>query len=429
MTRGPLIAIAVCALLGSLGATPVPPRGVAGAASSRLEVIPDLDGTSRLRVAHALRFGLDLPGRWRVDLFAAARFGGGFGLSRSVELASASLRYDGPELGLVLGRFAEPGVTGRLLLDGVAVRLGGRWSPVGARVWLGHSWHPEAAWSAAPEIAGGGEITLRPPRPDGGSGPSVLALGASVRGAGAAPELRLWAHGDGRMRSGGRWALGVEGAPLSPEASRGAPVRILARLDSPTLGAVAAGLEARWEGLPRLGVPLGLPTPMELLAPHGYGVMRGRVGVRVGRWDVRVAGGPTVRPHVGGPPRAGWIGRAHASVELTPTLRAGALVCGAGLGPSLASGGGGSATLRLAAFDGTLEGVILRLQGLDGRGSAVAELRARAALRLPSPTPGGPVVRISGEIAGGEDRLLAAFVRGGIGVEVSAASGSRGGTR
>jgi hypothetical protein len=406
------------------------PTGAAGAASSRLEVVPDAGGAARLRVAHGLRLGLDLPGRWRVDLFAAARFGGGFGLSRAVELASASLRYDGPAFGLAVGRFAEPGVHGRLLLDGVSVRVGEAGAFLGARAWVGHSWHPEPAWTAAPEVSGGAEITLRPPRPDGDPGPTVLALGGSLRGAGAVPELRLWAHGDGRIRGGGRWALGVESAPSSPERLRSpAPLRAIVRLDGPTLRAVAGGVEARWEGLPRLGVPLGLPTPQELLAPHGYGVVRGRLGVRMGRWEGSVDGGPTVRPHPGGPLRAGWIARVRSSVGLGPSVRIGGLVTGAGLGPSWVAGGGGAASVQLGALDGTLEGVLLRVRGLDGLVGSVAELRARAVVTLPAPAPGAPLVRISGEIAGGEDRLLAAFVRGGLGVELSGAGGTRGGAR
>ena len=296
----------------------------------------------------------------------------------------------------------------------MAARIGGARELVAGRVWLGHSWHPEAGWAAAPELAGGGELELRPPRPGGLPGPATIVVGGSLRGAGAAPEVRAWARAGGAGAQGQRWSAGVEGAP-GPVAAEGAPVRASIALAGPLGRVVDVGLDVRWEGLPRLGVPLGVPTPLEVLAPGGYGLARARIGLRLARLDLRLEGGPTVRPSRG-VAVVGGTAKVSASVPIGRRAGISVVGLGAGFGSALAGGGGGGLWLSRGPVDVSVDLAVLRLRGLDHGSGWIADGRVRAGVSLLERR--GPGLRVYGEVAAGADRLLAPYVRGGVGVEV-----------
>ncbi len=408
------LAFAVALLLAG-PAMAAPPNLVA---TSRLELVPDTDGTTRARVAHGLRLGVRLAPGWRFDLVGAARFGGAFGVGRLAELNRIAVRYDSPGLSVSVGRVASPGTIGTSLLDGVVLGLRSLESVVVGRVWFGHAWHPELGLPDMPNLAGGGEVHLRPHAKGGGRGPISVVLGGSLRGAGAAPEGRLWTSFEGINGRGGLWGLGVEGGLGAPGTLPVVPLRAHARVRGPVSKAVDLGAELRWEGLPRIGIPMRAPSALELLAPDGYGVARFKMVTRIGPVHLDLTGGPTVQPVLGRTVRAGGITRLSGSIPVGKLGHVGALAVVAGFGRSLAGGGGASGTIVLGRFDASLEATLLRFVGLDHSQGWVGEVRARAGVLLPPPIEHGPSVRILGQLAGGADRVLLASIRGGLAVEV-----------
>ncbi len=399
-----------------------PVVGLDAGGSSRLELLPDWSGDLRVRAAHSLRLGLDVGPRWRVDLHAAARFGGSWNVDGVIDLYRASVRYDAQDFGVVIGRVVEPGSIGRLLLDGAVVRIGDTRDLLGARAWIGHSWHPEAAWTAHPTLTGGGELRLRPRRPGGGAGPVVAALGGSMRGGGELPEGRVWLKGDGVSAVGGRWNLSVEaGFGEHLPWTEVPPIAVKGGLRGPVGRVLDLGIEARWEGLPLRGIPLGLPTPLELLAPSGYGVARAHVGLRAGPVRLALDGGPTVQPVEGEVVRYGGVGKLRASAPVAKVLNVSGVLLGASFGSSWAAGGGAGVGVDVGPLDAELSGTLLRHRGLDHAAAWVGEGRLRAGVLLPLPSGSvAPTVRIYGEVAGGADRLLDGWIRGGVGVDLAA---------
>ncbi len=404
---------------------PPPPPDVA--ASGRVEFLPDTDGASRVRVGHALRLIAPLAKRWTLDVHAGARLGGGFGLERSVELARAAVRYRGATVAFSAGRVVEPSTAGRLLLDGVVLSLSTPDRAATVLTWMGHSWHPEIAWDADWELSGGAELRVRPRTPAGRASGAGFVLGGSLRGDGDLPEGRLWAGGE---------AAGARGQTVSARVEGGFAEGLLAPGHVPLIASVRArgpvdrrlelGAELRWEGLPRLGVPLGVPTPLELLAPSGYAVARGSAALDLGAVNVRLEGGPTLQPADDGAPRVGGIGDLSVSVAAGRFVELGLHGLGGGLGSTWAAGGGGSATLRKGPLDLGVDGSVLRFAGLDGAPAWIGEARARTAVLIAPPAPSPFSLRVQAEVAGGADRVLAAWVRGGVGLEFTAARDPRG---
>ena len=401
-------------------AAAAPPIALDAGGSSRLELVPDWDGAARVRAAHSFRLGLEVGPRWRVDLHAGARFGGALYADAAADLYRATVRYMAPSVDLTLGRLMEPGSTGRLLLDGAVLHVGHPRDLLGFKVWVGHSWHPEAAWDASREVTGGGELRLRPRRPSGSAGPVVAALGGSLRGNGDLPTGRAWINADGIDVRGGSWGAGVETAFAEDLGWDGEPpLRAFGRLSGPLGRHVDLGVEVRYEGLPPIGVPLGLPGPMELLSPDGYGVARGHLNVRAGKLHLSLQGGPTLQPAEADVLRTGGLARLSATAQVNRVLRVGGLVIGAGFASSWVAGGGANAGVEVGPLHATVSGTVLRHRGLDHAALWVGEGRGRAGVLLP--LPGGvmlPRIRIYGEVAGGADRLLEGWVRGGVGVDI-----------
>ena len=180
-------------------------------AGSRVELLPATNGSTGVRVLHGMRLGVDLAARWRLDLAVAARFGTWTSPDRSAELSRIALSYSTPGFALSAGRVHVVSGTGARMLDGVALRWGRPGSPLGGRAWVGHPWHPELGLLEHPSLAAGGELLLRPPGPAGRIGPVMLTVGGAIRGAGAAPDGRLWLRADGMDARGGSWTAGVEG--------------------------------------------------------------------------------------------------------------------------------------------------------------------------------------------------------------------------
>ena len=396
-------------------------------AGARVELVPDVRGQPWGRVAHGLRLGVALDSRWRLDVAAAARLTTVAAPGpRAVELNRVALAWSGDGVSLSVGRIAAGAATGSALLDGIAVRVGRRADVVGGRAWFGHPWHPELGLTEHPGLAGGVEVHARPPGRGGGRGPVVIAIGAGLRGAGGRPQARVWAHADGIDGAGGRWAAGIEGGLGAQVVAPGA-LRAWGRASRPLGRALRLGIEARWEGLPRLVLPLGTPSALELLAPDGYGVARGRADVTLGPVRLGVSGGPTLQP-TPHRPVLGGIARIDGGAPIGRHGELGAVGIVAAAGGSRVVGGGASGALRTQPLDVHIDALLLRLRGLDGAEAWVGEVRARAAVFVPTPSPRAPDLRVGAEIAGGADRMLLASIRGGLAVEL-VLPGSRGGVR
>lgn len=401
--------LAACATLGCANAWG---GTVEASASSRIELVPDWDGSARVRAGHFVSLVAHAGPRWTFDVSGAGRFGGSWHPA-AFDLYRAAIHYDRGNFGLVLGRMVEPGPNARLRLDGALVRLGG--GGVQGRIWVGHSWHPELAWNDVPQLAVGGDISLRPA---GGLG--AVSAGALLRGAGGVPDGRVWLLADGRDLRGAFWLVSLEAA-LGP--SRGpalVPFRGAAALRAPLGAHVELAADLRWEGLPPVTIPLGASSPLDRISSRGYGVTRGSAAVHFGPLHVTVEGGPTFRPeggwHVGG------IGKAMIGIERGHGLRVSVGGIGAAIGSTWIAGGVAESRLDLGPLHSELAGSGLRMRGLDHHVGWVGDGRARLGVTVPVPKLRlASALRVYGEVAAGADRLLTPWVRGGLGIELRAA--------
>ena len=179
---------------------------------------------------------------------------------------------------------------------------------------------------------------------------------------------------------------------------------------------VDVGLALAWHDLPPDAVPESTTEFVQSLAPEGYGRAEGRLRIGSREVGVRLEGGATVRPLDAGPQVGGRV-RLGFDAGSGPLLFS---VFGtwADIGPSYYGGGG----FGIAGETGRLrlkgEGAIFEFAGLDGRGGIVGEGRLKAELSLPTPRIGESRgdLRLVAEAAGGADRLLAPWIRAGVGL-------------
>ena len=400
------------------------------------ESLPDVNGASRVRLRNDLWARFVMHRRWSLVVSGNLRFGrrlnddgpadrvkfAGEGIDEA-DLYRFALRYAAPELTLTAGRFVRIASSGPARLDGVSVELGGQSVPVGAEVRFGRLGHFEALTPVS-ALAGGVDALLLPPGPRGGRGVAVIRLGYDFHK--SVPGLRHHWHGQLMVRSGTGSSIGGGGElgliPAGDPAGQddlGLRAWVRGTLAPGSRVRIIAGF--RWEDLPPSRVPETSLPILEALVPRGYAVAHVDVELFPGPLQLRIGGGPTLLPSAEGPPRVGGTGKASVDLPVgagrfgffgAGTSVAGSGYIGGGLGSSGAIG-----PLYLVGDVGAY-----RMAGLDRAPGLVLEGRLAAELVLPLPQRVALAtgdLRIVGSVAGGTDRLLAPWIRAGIGLRGS----------
>ncbi len=444
MSARGLCVATLCVSLG-LGVGQAAAGGLDLRAGTAVDAVPDIDGAARIRLRNDIWLHARLHPRWSV--FAAGNLRFGWRLSNDVDpdrpkyagegideadLYRLGLRYSAPDLSLNLGRFVRPAVGGLYRVDGVAAEIGADSLPVGVEVWFGRLGHPEPLTPVS-SLGGGVELRLTPPGAHGlGWSGAAIRVGYDFDKSVYGLRHRVHATGSYRNGAGSSVAGGAEiGLLPAPADEAAGELETGARawfrgVATPNHDVEVSG-EFRWEGLPAPSVPESSAEVLRTLVPQGYAVAQVAVELRLAGPRLRIAGGPTVLPHEGGP-RGGGTGKVWLEVALAHGS-VGVFGTGTAVGGSSYAGGGSDISGRLGPVRLRGDLGLYRFAGLDGQVGLVGEGRFDADVLVPFPkarSPLGGDLRIAVHVAGGADRLLAPWVRAGLAVRI-ALSATRGG--
>jgi hypothetical protein len=377
--------------------------GPSSSAGIALELLPDHDGSSRLRTRFLLATEHRPAPGWEAAFSASFRLSSHLaaplGTTGGFDLHAGSMRYRSALATVAVGRLAGPSIGTRL--DGVEARIGQPRDLVSAVLFGGRRAHVEAGFFGASMLVGGGEVRVAPRGRSGRWGGTVLHLGAEARYSASGPSSRIFGGARSVFAGGAAGAFTVE--TRTGTASL-VPLRAAMSVAVPLADAHVSS-ELRWEGLP--ADVASLRTPWDFLTPYGYAALRVALSVRVGEWDVSGSGGPSARPVPGG---VAWGGIARVDVSRSGRhLRAGGYVIAAAASPGNLFGGGAFAAISARRLAVTADLGVFAKRPFAGAYSPVVEARARAEWR-----PGGSGLRLAAEAAAGADRLRAPYARGGL---------------
>lgn len=379
--------IALLALLSAHAAT--------GEVTLGGELLPDSFGTSRARGSLGLSVG-ESYGAWQIGLSGTIRGAADndpVGALERAELDGALGRMD-----IGLGRLVRMDLRGNERLDGATVGGGnGTWS---GSLWGGRLWFPEALTITDGTWVGGGEGRVRLAQPILDARVSA-GLGAELRVTDGAFGGRIHAGADARgVLGGGMRAV----AEVDPGENRW---RAQARIGAPLTRALDIGASWRWEDLPPATIPDAAAPPASWLSDGGYGVAAGSVRLRTAGRSVAVEAGPVI----GAADGIGAIGRVDAGATSGATTGS-VFGTGAWTGENGYVGGGLGIAEGAEHLGGGVEGGVYRVRHLDERDSWAGEARAHARGSIGAMERAGLALEV--EVAGGADRLLSPWVRGGV---------------
>lgn len=395
-----------------------------------VQLLPDIDGASRLRLRNDLSLHARLGSRWSFfgagnlryserlfeDALQTAQVYAGRSLDEA-DLHRLALKYGTPELTITAGRFVRTALTGRHKVDGASVEVGRRSLPVGFEAWVGRVGHAEPLTPLS-AFGGGFEARVTPLSKSGyWSGVAIRAgysLYKNTRG------LKHVAHAAGSFRDGrggtvdGGATVGVLDGEDEPDVGVRGWFRARVRPTSRLL----LGGGVRWEGLTPVGVPDSAVGMMEAHVPRGYLVADLLMNLHFDKISLRVEGGPTVAPRVNDTVRMGGKGRVSAAVTAGDGTIAPFLI-GASVGGSSYYGGGVAArgTVKILTLGGEL--AAFQFTGINKRATVLAEGRFDLQLRMPLPERVGRVggeLLLVADVAGGANHLLAPWIRAGGGL-------------
>jgi len=379
-----------------------------------VELQPDLYGKTGARAMERLGAEVSYPDGWTLSADAALR------ALRSpydpvmLDVYRLSATQKGLDYRLSLGRQVRLDARGFERLDGATVDITTPTVFTGS-LWGGRLWHP-GVWSKATTMVFGGQVNFHPAV---GGTPTPLtrfALGYEGRAYDAGFASRLHFAASSRTVRGLRGAAFVEveprGADTGVRASLGGTVPAGRRLD--------LGLQARWEGLRPDTAAEDLRTPIDWLAPDGYGIGTVRAQWHQGPWSFAAYGGPSLRPvQTTGGVSVGGIGRGGLSWTDQEHITIGVFGSGAGVDGSWIGGGGGEFTWSSKGLDATADVGLYQFQGIDGHAAPIWEGRVHGRVPLWTGERNGHAHHLALGIDGaaGTDRQLAAWVRGGVSLQ------------
>lgn len=386
--------------------------------TTAVEAQPDLAGDPRFRFAE--RFGIvaHLGGGWKLNGIGGFRLRAEPHEQRATDVWRASIEHRGENHSVTVGRFVRVDPRGVQRIDGIGGVLddGGttRWA-----AWLGRRWHPEALDSTNAWV-GGTEVRLH-------GRMESLSLGAEARSVDGDLEPRTWIAAEARSVRGGRASLLVEMG--NAQEFRGA-------LEGSTVAGkwLDLGMNARWEGLAPAAALDDPRSPIEWLAPAGYGITEGTARWRQGDLTATCAAGATVRPgqkaYADSPSTAlqgGGQGRAALGYKLDDKTDVAGFLASAGLGASWLAGGGAALTRAEERWDLFADAALWRIVPLDRSPGLIAEVRATGRVDVMDleRADSRHVIAVAGQLAAGRNRQLSPYVRAGLELTARIDGGTR----
>lgn len=320
------------------------------------------------------------------------------------------------DLELVAGRLVARDERGAQRLDGLFAEATSPSGALSGAAWAGRTWRPERFGGET--FVAGGEARLHPGRL--GHTPLWVggALGAEARVADGL-RGRVYAAAAGKTPRGDHFGLIGEVDPT--QLDRGAQA-VRAGADATVMvgGDCSLVADVAWHGMRPHAVPDDEISPMDWVAPEGYGIAH--LGARwTGSRPFSVTFAPMLRPEKEGGTTAG------ADVLTTVRLVDGSLPLdlfaeGASVGTSRMIGGGLSAIGHVGEVHVMTSGGLWEWRGLNEVAALVGEVRGRVDVPV-----GHTGLTVRGQVAAGSDRVLAPWVRGGVAIIAEAHRG-RGGT-
>lgn len=370
--------------------------GVGLAASPQLwsttavEGRPDLRGRTALRAEQQLSMAAGLGEGWTMVAQGSVRDPSAEDAPLKGDLLRLHVQHDAGIWHIDSGRFARLDLRGAQHLDGAAVEVDlGDWR---VSSWAGRRWAPEV-WRVDTTLVGGAGAEARvAPGTDAG-------VGVESRWATGGTQLRSFVA---LCRRGSRGAQAI--ASVEHAALHAAGERAELAGDLP-LQYTSIGASVRWENLPEDLLPVGVSTPMQWLAPEGYGVVSLRSTTPLGPLSLDIRGGPAVfrEGPMGGQGRA-WLSATGRTGLHSAVVAVGGITGDAGLLGGVVEGGVQRGTGSIVADVG-----VFSLRPSIGPAAQVWEARVRGTL----PTALS-AAHLKLELATGVDRVLAPFVRGGL---------------
>lgn len=377
-------------------------------AESGVDAAPSVEGTTELRAIELVGVNVPINNTWDVEAHGAVRMTGAGNGPDKLDVYRLSAAYKGADWTVSFGRLIRYDSRGIQRIDGAIFDLdrGGSVSTVG---WIGRVWHVET-WDVGNTWVGGFQVALRPGNAGRYGSRTRGTLGWEGR-AGEAFTHRfiasLASYGlDGRF---GTTHFEIE--PLVGE-----PVKWRAGVKGtlPVSRHTDAGVDVRWEGLPPLAVQNAVRSPMDWLAPQGYGVASAFTRFHHGDLSFGAEAGPTWYPHREGLAQAGGLGRAHVGLELHRDLGVSLYATAGAIGGSWLGGGGVALEGKVRESELSLNSGLYRFQGLDGMSAPVWESRAAYESPLWEARSRHDHLDLSVDAAMGTTRMLIPWVRGGL---------------
>ena len=429
-----MTSVAATALLlapGSADASAEPVVTTSG--GTAVQVLPDIDGQSRLRLRNDVALNVRFGPRWRLIGAGNLRFSrrlseagttpvwAGESLDEA-DLHRLAVQYATPELTITAGRFVRTALTGRHKVDGASVEIGRRSLPVGLEAWVGRVGHAEPL-TALSAFGGGFEARVTPLSPRGYWSGVAIRAGYDIYK--STLGLRHVGHAGVSFRDGrgstvdGGATVGVHDPVGDAEDGPDVGVRGWFRARVQPTSRLTVGGGVRWEGLAPVGVPDTSVAMMEAHVPRGYLAADLLMNLRFDRVSLRVEGGPTVAPRADASPRVGGKGRVSAALSAGKKGTVAPFVIGAMVGNSHYYGGGVAARGEVGVLTMGGELAVFQFTGINKRATVLGEGRFDLQLRLPLPDRidrVGGELRLVADVAGGANHLLAPWVRAGGGI-------------
>lgn len=397
--------LALATLAALAGPTP---QDLSAYAMAGFSALPDAMGDAGVRSVQELGLEVPIGDDLHVSAMGALRSPHGESFASEANVYRLAFHYYHRDFTLAIGRLSRLDSRGWLRIDGFSFE-DQRCTPLTFAAYAGTLWHPEELLVGGTAVAGV-ELRFRPKVDGRVSNTTQVTAGYELRLQDKVAH-RVHASGTHRGANGGRAMASVE-VGFGDDSLR---TGLRAVLDGrrPVGSHLSLGGDVRYEGLAPSWYPEGVRSPMDWLAPDGYGAATAQAGLRSGKLEVVLAGGGVVRPDNR---QLGEHGRLSVGLSPVPTLRLGAFGAGAGMADAYFGGGGLEARVHTDAVELTADGGLYAFQGLDGETLPVWETRLRAEAPLVTRTMGELEhhLALAAELAAGTDRVLAPWSRAGL---------------
>lgn len=331
------------------------------------------------------------------------------------DLWRLSVTHEGTIHRVDVGRIVRLDARGFERIDGASAEIKPN-GPASVSVWAGRLWAP-INWAPDTTVVAGVQGHYRP---------MVNGLPSKAVQVSAGWEGRYTPKAAFRNRLMGAFSFyGPRNAKVNAllegetGSDKNVPVRAEVHGGGPVGGNVDLRGDLAWQGLDHQSSIDGVINPFDWLTQDGYGIAGVGMLWQHGGFSVDATGGATLQvdskytPTPGGHGRLSFGARVkHASFALFAN--------GASIGESWIVGGGAEVGGHWKRYDLVIDSAIDRMTPIDGSARWLGEARARGSVELLDITTGQlqNTIALAAEAAGGADRMLSPWVRGGLSIQI-----------